>query len=115
MGVFGVYGVWECGARECKGCGSVWGVGVYGVWDFNIIMLSRYVMLFYVTLRRYFIRSANFLKMRHFERFSHIVLKTYQRGLACFDKLIFATLTFGILRRCGGAFFAVVFHCFDVR
>ena len=29
MGVFGVYGVWECGARECKGCGA----GVYGAWE----------------------------------------------------------------------------------
>ena len=65
-GVWGV-GVWNEG---------VWGVGVYGVWECMSveglvililpIMLSRYVMLFYVTLRRYFIRSANFLKNETF-------------------------------------------------
>ena len=93
---------------------TIWGVGVYGVWECmygvqeSMVVGGSGVILILFSFDNE--TDETFLK-----RFSHTVYKTYQRGLACFDKLIFATLTFGILRRCGGAFFAVVFHCFDVR
>ena len=77
-------------------------------WTFWYVL--KYIVIFVVLC--YIIRFE-VLEPETFKAiFSRCVL-TYQRGLACFDKLIFASLTFGVLRRCGGAFFAVVFHCFD--